>query len=137
VSRDWSIGLLFPVSEQGDGDGCDSAQSQGDEPSRSTGGVPPPQGESRRIPADFTANSDLLESPCLLAVQEGSADSEWIRPLEERRDSVADGGEDRLEVSAEDEDHTRQFDRIGDENADHYHETVLQLALPRQVCLLC
>lgn len=66
-----------------------------------------------------------------------SADSEWIGSLEGRGDSVADGGEDRLEVSAEDEDHTSQFDRIGDENADHDHETVLQLALPRQVCLLC
>lgn len=82
-------------------------------------------------------NSDLLESPCLPAVQERSVDSEQIRSLEERRDSVTDGGEDRLEVRAEDEDQTSQFDRIGNENADHDNESVLQLALPRQVCLLC
>jgi hypothetical protein len=82
-------------------------------------------------------NSDLLESPCLFAVQEGPVGSERIKSLEERGDYVADGGEDRLEVRAEDEDHTSQFDRIGNENADHDHETALQLALPRQVCLLC
>jgi hypothetical protein len=40
-------------------------------------------------------NSDLLESPCLPAVQEGSVDSEQIRLLEKRRDSVTDGGEVR------------------------------------------
>ncbi len=50
--------------------------------------------------------------------------------------AVADGCEDWLEMSGEDEDYKFQLDGIGDQNTNHNYRTVLQLAFPRNICSL-
>lgn len=71
-----------------------------------------------------------------MAVQEGPIDGKEIVSFEEGGYAVADGCENWLEMSGEDEDHTCQLDGISDQNTNHNYETVLQLAFPRNICSL-